>query len=300
MALRNANMIKFTPGSTIQTKPKISPLPRQYAIYGVPGSGKTTMAATASKFFPTEALPTKEPVFLEDLCYLTSEHGLTSLSALNVFPGYLIDLVGMQQTDASNPDKPVAKDIIQAMNWAEQELTFARKAGAEIVVIDTATNLVNLLSNYYFAPGSNNTDGQRSWGEIGSLFGNLMITIQLLGFKSIWLCHAEENTDKLAGEQAGKQQATREANGIARGTAHDGNIRPALAGGKTKKLLTGSSDIEGWLELKKVGLKYERRFYPIGKGQAQGKSRYELHLDKEELPNIRHLEDKILKGASKK
>jgi len=278
-------------------------------IYGPFGAGKTRTAATWSPHCPAK-LPATEMTYLRDQIWVCAENGLATLMGLNIWPGYVIDLVDLMTEDPAQPEKLVARDFQQAMMWAEREIGHIRKNDPEVttVVVDTVTSLNAKLQYSMFSRAEQAAqeekravNGQVVWGEIGRTGAAFFNFIQLQGLKSCWLAHPAENMDSLIADQAkidANTAQSRDASATARGTVTVGTIKPAMSGGIFQKAVKGPIDFQFYIDLETKNGKTERVLKTVGTNTAEGKSRAEHILAASEAPNLLAIEAKLNKAVN--
>ncbi len=196
----------YVPGSITDDPDVLCPLPKDYVAYGAMGSGKTRLAGTWSDDWPTE-IPAKEVTYLDDIAWIRCDKGaIDSLLALKIRPRYSIDLLKLlTPLQPGEPDRPVARDILQAIDWTLKELQFyATEKGVRKVVWDTVSSLMDFLTSFWLSEENcpttkgGRTDPQAGWGRVKRTFFTLWQTQTVLQYRCLWLAHPTENFDETA------------------------------------------------------------------------------------------------------
>lgn len=306
----------YVPGQCLTSALDLpEPTPRSYMLYGLPGAGKTTTAATVSKFWPLEG-PWKthltEPCILKDMMWLEADKdGIIGLVALNIRPAVTFSLYEILRAPLEGETKVTAKDIDEALGWFYKELEHARdKLGIKWIVIDTISTLAaELEREYVHGPKCPRTkdegkNTQGGWQAFGNAVTVLRRNLMMSGLKYMYLAHAKVNNAEV---EAGKKEAWQRrdakapdgevrAKALVTGTASFYNdIVPAIPG-KSLEFINREVSLELWVEALDLPGKPTQYFvYPNGHNGAQGKNRFKEILGTVEPAHLGQMEDKIRK-----
>lgn len=295
----------YVPGSCLQTKQQ-DPLPRSLLIYGQQGAGKTTLAATASEFYPeTPWAARSTPLILKDMMWLQADNnGLVSLAAHNIFPAAVFNLYEVLRPARAGETKQTAKDIDEACLWFSKELEHARDTlGIKWVVIDTLSTLCAEYELLYIqgekCPVSERSgvrDMRSAWTALANRLTLFRRNLIMSGVRYIYLAHPSLNNAEVEAQNARPdQRAEKKARAVVASSSGFNNDIVPLIPGKTGKLVNGEVDLGIWLEMIDLpGKPLKHVVYPQGGNGAQGKSRYIEILGKTEPANLRAIEQKIL------
>jgi hypothetical protein len=266
--------------------------PKSIIITGQPGSGKTTLAATAFGDISDHLTgkSTEKKILKGALWILTDEQGIVSLRVRGLMPEYLIDF----REFVTKADGHVGK----AIQWMQDMIGQAAEAGATTAVVDTITSFGAYLERYYIhgpgcpkaASGEKNTFG--GWLALANKQFELFETISELGLRALWLAHPQNNKIEEAAE-AKKATDADKAKAVVSSTPGDNWIIPAISGRKFREVLTGQCCISGWLRADFVNGKRKTTWMPFGGDGSQGKNRYEGILDREEPADLYRQDTKI-------
>lgn len=268
-----------------------------FLIYGPPGHGKTTVAATLSEFFPHERLEmTREQlagekiIELEDMFWVDYDPAATA--ALAQFRVKVRSLNMKQVFAQLGPTAPLV--------WArrcDEILDTVLPSKLTGIVDDTLSSYDHKMTEYWAsnAPKSKagNKDGVAMWVEVRMTHirrKNHMDSIAgHRGAQLMTLAHAAVRMEKDPKEMGAAQaNARREAEG------QEGDIVPMITG-KAEGVF--KADAEVWVLMREsVGRGPEKRFLYRKLDGWETKSRLSGFLDEKEPANLRQMLNKVRKG----
>lgn len=295
----------YIPGNCLTTQNDASTvLPKSILIYGQQGAGKTTLAATASEYFPENLNERRtEPIILKDMMWLQADNnGLVSLKALNIHPAAVFNLYEILRPPREGEEKLTAKDIDEALLWFASDLEYARdNLSVKWVVIDTLSTICAEYELLYIqgakCPVSKQgaADMRGAWTLLANRLTLFRRNLIMSSVKYMYLAHPSMNNAEVEAQNAKPEdRAEKRARAIVSSSSGFNNDIVPLIPGKTAKLVNGEVDLSLWLEaIERPGKPLQHLIYTQGGNGAQGKSRYVGILSKTEPANLQQLEKKI-------
>lgn len=260
-----------------------------YAIEGQIGSGKTTLAATISDFFP--AKPGIEHVILSDLAWVAVDTGaIDTLKGLKIRPAFEFDLADFQIEHGGNP--------VAAMQTI-QEFVKELPASVSTVVFDTVSQFdvqldafLRLEKNRHLYATENGQNSQAFYGQIKQWHTFFHAQCRLLKKRVLYLFHTQADMSDLKAKTPDQKVAEARSE---KATGMPGSPDVIMA-------ITGASrdiyprDMSLVLSVRNDG-KGKRKVYTQVREGYQAKSRYEAMLLPEEEPNMNVILNKVRKAA---
>lgn len=277
-----------------QKKP---PVPNTIVVTGLPGSGKTSLAATL--FSPEVGkrlaqgqsdAAKREPLTLKGAIWVEADdQGLVSLKAHKIFPEFTLNLNTL--TNERNGDLPAAIRDLHAY------ITEAATMGAVGMVVDTITSFgQQWLVRHYVDNGDN---GFAGWQAVANEQQKLLALGQKLGLRQVWLAQPAENKLEVAASARGSSDLDK-AKALAQGVSGGTNfIVPSIAGKSFPPTLNSQCSMSSWLRARVLNGKRVREFLPFGGDGSQGKTRYEGILAEKEPADLAAMDKKILTAVGK-
>lgn len=261
---------------------------KHIAIYSPIGGGKTTLAATASQFFPKSGLPTtrikpgQKLISLKDMlwfafdknaCASFHERGFEVPKVIDVWR-----LLGDPETwKAAGFLAPPSK--LQALSkCVDRVIKEVRTGNYQFVVVDTLSTLNELVLDYWGEDKNvpKTRQGERNqqmmYGRVRDTMSAFLNNLLLLPCYVIQLCHVKALSSEATPEQL-KQRLVLNALGIV-------DLVPALVGA-TQGLMKRHVDLELFIAATPVTNKpgeFSRKIYTVTEYNIEGKNRHQLSV----------------------
>lgn len=269
-----------------------SMLPQITIITGLPGAGKTTLAASAFSpdvgarlAMPAKEIKDKPVIVLETAIWIGFDNQSTlALRGKRIKPRWHLDMATLIKLANGN--------VSQAIRDLHAYVEAAAEAGATGYVVDTATSFGGQWLVPEYVTGSDN--GFTGWQTVGNEQLKLLNLGKDLGLRQWWLAQPTENKlETLA--QSSKATEADKAKAQAQSVAGGSNyVVPALSGKVFPPVLNAQCSVSGWLQAREVNGKTTRTWMPYGGDGSRGKTRYEGILDQKEPADLFAMDQKIL------
>lgn len=268
------------------------PRPNTIVITGLPGAGKTTLAATmfsgevAKRLTLSSDELAKAPwIELKGAVWIEAdEQGLVALQAKKMRPEFVLSLPTL--VNARNGNFPAALRDLHAY------LAEAKEAGATGLVLDTVTSFGGQWLLPHYVDGSEN--GFAGWQSVAQEQTRILLAGQALGLRQVWLAQPTENKLETVA-QSNKGTDLDKAKALSQSVSGGSNyVVPAISGKAFPPVLNAQCSISGWLRSRSVNGKRSRELLPFGGDGSQGKTRYEGILGEKEPADLWALDAKIM------
>jgi hypothetical protein len=269
-------------------------------LHGQFGAGKSTTAASVSKYFP-DPLPTKKEskvkYDLKDVLWISFDRGGTHgfrERGINV-PVFDIHKFRSDRELWKSAGYAQQPNIFQAAEKAAKEAAKLVEAGeVKWVVVDTVSSMDSELVTYYEQHAPQGRGGTTdTWAVYRSLLQAHKLfhdQITLLPCGIIFCCHSMSAGDD---SQLTPDQKAKKLSLTMPGMP---GIIPAITG-KGAGVYKAHADVQLYIHASpKIGAKgqLERWAYPVKSDQGgEAKNRFELSLEPKEEPNLRKILGKI-------
>ena len=264
--------------SNIKLSWDVTDIVRAFLIYGAFGAGKSTLAATASRYWPKEGLPTtkwgkKTPkVVLEDMLFILTDP-FDPLGGLRE-RGIAVPCFDVNAWIKEKPGRTALDAIAATYEEAARFVT----GGGKWLVHDTVTSWDSLLEAYCrknmpLSKGGKD-DSRRMYGMLYQYNLKIHHLAVGLGINIIYNAHYKSSIDfgELTPAQLAAAKATQSAGGIAA-------ILPAITGKAQAAYKGGSTFVLALVKQVAPGSKgSSRKLYTIATTEMEAKNRYELSL----------------------
>lgn len=264
----------------------------RFGVFGPPGSGKTTVAASMSKYWkgPTKQ---KKITHLSDLYWLSVDQNATAcLEAL----GYRVNEIRLTDGLMRKPKPGEKKDYIAHPLLAYREMLkrayMAIKEGAETIVLDTWSELNATYKAYILDKMGTedlSIDNRPLYGTLGDWEEAGLRKLLELPCHIIFLCHIKEHIDYGDGRASRKRLAALTPHG-------EVEFEPDLAG-RIAKVYERIVDLGMAIQVRKApgkGGQFTRTLCTMTNSEGYlGKSRFLDILSSEEPADLGKIMQKL-------
>lgn len=252
-----------------------------FLVHSPAGHGKTTFAATGSKFYESG-----EPLS-DQLWIMADVGGLDTLASQGLECPYVFDIPFLMAEYKLNVIQVIAK-LSSSINPLLES-----NPGITQIVIDTITSLDSLLVEHLDKncpmTKSNQRDTRGMWGQLAAQHTGLFHYLTSLRRSTVWIAH-QQAVDLDAAEKSSKGAKDKLKSTMLPG---DPTIIPGVTGKSSKMYVNNASLVGALLAVKEpgVGNKFTRKLF-FEHNLMAAKNRFGSKLNTEEAPNLRAIFEK--------